>query len=68
MVDPVLLLEGRRVEAEMHAWRDRQGVALRAVLTPGEGGEESELQVAGELRTRIGADQGKDEAIRLSCV
>ena len=48
----------------MHAWRERQGVALRAVLPPGDGGEESELQVAGELRTRIGADQWKDDDLR----
>ena len=48
----------------MRAWRERQGVALRAVLPPGEGGEESELQVAGELRTRIGADQWRDDDLR----
>ena len=64
MVDPELLLEGRRVEEAMRAWRERQGVALRAVLLPGEGGEESELQVAGELRARIGADQWKDDDLR----
>ena len=63
-MDLELLKEGRRVEEAMISRRERQGVALRATLPPGSGAEESELQVTGELRTRIGADQWKDEDLR----